>query len=180
MSLDRIHDVNGLMQFSAQPVIGTTGTASTAASNQYPGGYQFGASIGFLAASNSTNGGAQVMPYLPKGSTLSDFQSFSATSGTITHDNSPLVMISVSTTGSAYSLQPASADGQLLTISPQGTGATTGSILASITTTPIGGTTTAAVQVCIASTFTPGAVFQAQRIGQTASTVWPFVWRRVM
>ena len=180
MSLDRIHDVNGLMQLSAQPVIGTTGTASTIASNQYPGGYQFGAANGIAAGTNSTNGGAPYAPYLPKGSTTNDFQSFSATSGMITHDNMPLVLLSVSTTGSAYNIQPASYDGQLLTINIQP--GTTGSILSTVNTTGIGGTTTAAVQVAVATTFasTGGIVLQAHKLGQTATTNWPFVWRRIL
>lgn len=179
MSLDRIHDINGLMQFSAQPVIGTTGTASTAASNQYPGGYQFGASNGIAAGSNSSNGGAMFIPYLPRGSTTNDFQSFSTT-GMITHDNVGLVVVNVSTTGIALNLQPAVYDGQMLTINMQP--GTTCSIVSTVNTTGIGGTTTAACQVAVATTLasTGGAVFQAHKLGQTASTNVPYVWRRVL
>lgn len=178
MSLDRIHDIAGLMQFAAQPVIGTTGTASTIASNQYPGGYQIGASVGFAAGTNSTNGAAQYMPYLPKGSTTNDYQSFSATSGVITHDNMPLVLLSVSTTGSNYNIQQASYDGQLLTIACVGQSA---SILSTLNTSGIGATTTAACQVAVATTFpATGAVFQAHKLAQTATTNVPYVWRRIL
>lgn len=179
MSLDRIHDINGLMGFSAQPVIGTTGTGSTVASNQFAGGYVFGAYNGIAAGSNSTNGGAPYVPYLPKGTTTNDFQSFSTT-GMITHDNMPLVIMSVSTTGIALNIQPASYDGQLLTINIQP--GTTGSIVSTVNTTGIGGTTTAAVQVAVATTFasTGGIVLQAHKLAQTASTNWPYVWRRIL
>lgn len=179
MSLDRIHDVNGLMQLSAQPAIGTTGTASTVASNQYAGGYQFGAANGIAAGSNSTNGGAPYVPYLPKGTTTNDFQSFTTT-GMITHDNMPLVLISVSTTGIALNLQPASYDGQLLTLCIQP--GTTASLVSTVNTTGIGGTTSAAVQVAVATTFasTGPCVLQAHKLAQTASTNWPFVWRRIV
>ena len=80
MSLDRIHDVPGLMQLGAQPVVGTTGTASTVASLQYPGGYQFGAFRGIMAGSNSTNGGAPVVIPVPRARATTDYQSFAATS----------------------------------------------------------------------------------------------------
>lgn len=179
MSLDRIHDINGLMQFSAQPAVVSTGTASTIASNQQPGGYQFGAYNGIAAGSNSTNGGAPYAPYLPRGTTTNDFQSFSTT-GMITHDNVALVNISVSTTGIALNIQPASYDGQILSLAIQP--GTTASIVSTVNTTGIGGTTTAAVQVAVATTFasTGGVVLQAHRLGQTASTNWPFVWRRIL
>lgn len=180
MSLDRIHDVNGLMQFSAQSVVGTTGTASTVASNLYPGGYQFGAANGIAAGSNSTNGGAPYLPYLPKGTATNDFQSFAA-AGMITHDNMPLVNLSVSTTGIALNIQPASYDGQLLTIAVQP--GTTGSIVSTVATTGIGGTTTAACQVlrgAITFASTTCIILHAQRLGQTASTNLPFVWSRIL
>lgn len=179
MSLDRIHDINGLMGFQAQPVLGTTGTATSVGSNQFAGGYQFGQYNGIAAGSNSTNGGAPYVPYLPKGTTTNDFQSFSTT-GMITHDNMPLVIMSVSTTGIALNIQPASYDGQLLTINIQP--GTTGSIVSTVNTTGIGGTTTAAVQVAVATTFasTGGIVLQAHKLAQTASTNWPYVWRRIL
>lgn len=180
MSLDRIHDVNGLMQLQAQPVIGTTGTGSTAASNQFAGGYQFGQYNGIAAGSNSTNGGAPYLPYLPRGTTTNDFQSFSTT-GMITHDNVGLVNISVSTTGIALNIQPASYDGQLLTIAVQP--GTTGSIVSTVATTGIGGTTTAACQVlrgAITFASTTCIILHAQRLGQTATTNLPYVWSRVL
>lgn len=179
MSLDRIHDVNGLMQFSAQPVIGTTGTASTVASNQYPGGYQFGSYQGFAAGSNSTNGGAQVAVPVPRGQATTDYQTFSTT-GMITHDNAPMVLISISTTGIALNLQQAVSHGQILDIVSFGT---TGSIVSTLNTTGVGGTTAAACAVIdaahtIASTGAQRFVALAQR-GGTATTNVPFVWHRV-
>jgi hypothetical protein len=180
MSLDRIHDVNGLMQFSAQPTVGTTGTASTVASNLFPGGYQFGAVNGIAAGTNSSNGGAPYLPYLPRGTTTNDFQSFTTT-GMITHDNVALVNLSVSTTGIALNLQQAAYDGQMLTIAVQP--GTTGSIVSTLNTTGIGGTTTAACQVLRAAlTFasTTCIILQAQKLGQTASTNVPYVWSRIL
>jgi hypothetical protein len=153
MSLDRIHDVNGLMQFAAQPVIGTTGTATSIASNQYPGGYQFGAyGGGILAGTNSTNGGASVCAPSPRGHATTDYQSFSTT-GMITHDNAAMVLVSVSTTGIALNIQQASAHGQLLDLVfiP----GTTGSIVSTLNTTGVGGTTTAACAVMDAALTLP-------------------------
>lgn len=180
MSLDRIHDVNGLMQLNAQPVIGTTGTASTIASNQYPGGYAFGSVNALLAGSNSTNGGGAVVVPVPRGQATSDFQTFSTT-GMITHDNCGVVLVSVSTTGIALNLQPPSAHGQMLTIQNFGT---TGSIVSTVNTTGVNGTTTAACPVLdVALTFasTQSLILQglAQR-GGTATSNLPFVWHRVI
>jgi hypothetical protein len=180
MSLDRIHDIAGLMQLAAQPVIGTTGTASTVASNQFPGGYQFGSYNGIIAGTNSTNGGAYVNVPSPRGQATTDFQSFAATSGTITHDNAAVILLSVSTTGSNYAIQQAAYHGQTLTIVPVGT---TGSILSLLTTTGVGGTTTAACAVAQATTFasTGPCVLQAfAQFGGTATTNVPFVWRRII
>lgn len=180
MSIDRIHDVPGLMQFAAQPVIGTTGTASTVGSNQYPGGYQFGIYGGFVAGSNSTNGGAQVAIPVPRGQATTDYQSFSTT-GMITHDNAPMVLVSVSTTGIALNLQQAVSHGQILDIVfiP----GTTASLVSTLNTTGVGGTTTAACAVIdaahtFASTGAQRYVALAQR-GGTATTNVPFVWHRV-
>lgn len=180
MSLDYIQNKPGLLQFNALPSFGTTGTASTVASNQFPAGFQFGAYNGFAAGSNSSNGGAQFIPYLPRGSATSDFQSF-ATTGMITHDNVGLVNISVSTTGIALNIQPPTYDGQMLTLAIQP--GTTASIVSTVNTTGIGGTTTAACQVLRAAyTFasTTCVILQAQRLGQTASTNLPYVWSRIL
>ena len=180
MSIDRIHDVQGLMQFAAQPVIGTTGTASTIASNQYPGGYQFGNYVGLAAASNSTNGGAFVQVPVPRGQATTDYQSFSTT-GVISHDNAPVVLISISTTGIALNLQQAVSHGQVLEI--VNIAGTTGSIVSTLNTTGFGATTTAACAVIdaahtIASTQSQKYIALAQK-GGTATTNVPFVWHRL-
>lgn len=180
MSLDRIHDVNGLMQLSPQPVIGTTGSASSVASNQYPGGVQLGGVFGILAGSNSTNGGAPVYGVVPRGQATTDFQAF-ATTGMISHDNAGLALISVSTTGIALNLQQASAHGQMLTI--MNIPGTTCSVVSTLATTGFGGTTTAACAVIdgaftIASTQSIVLIALAQR-GGTATTNVPYVWRQV-
>lgn len=179
MSLDFFQNRNGLLQFNGNPTFGTTGTASTVASNQFPAGYAFGQSIGFASGSNSSNGGAQYLPYLPRGSTISDFQSFTTT-GMITHDNVGLVNISVSTTGIALNLQAPSYDGQMLTIINNP--GTTASLVSTLATTGIGGTTSAAVQVLRgAYSFASinALILQAQRQGQTATTNWPYVWTAI-
>lgn len=179
MSLDRIHDVNGLMQLSAQPVIGTTGTASTVASNQYPGGYGFGVYRGIAAGSNSTNGGADIKVPSPRGMATTDYQTF-ATTGMISHDNAPVALVSISTTGIALNLQQASYHGQVLDIMIFGT---TGSLVSTLNTTGVNGTTTAACAVLdaahtFASTGAQRYIALAQR-GGTATTNVPYVWRRV-
>jgi hypothetical protein len=91
-----------------------------------------------------------------------------------------LVAISVSTTGTLLSIQQAQYDGQMLTINM--VSGTTGSIASVLNTTGIGGTTTAACQVAVATTFasTGGIVLMAMRQGLTASTNVPYVWRRVL
>lgn len=181
MSLDRIHDVNGLMQFSAQPVVGATGTGSTVASNLYPGGYQFGGFNGLVAGSGSTGGGADVKVPNPRGQATTDYQSFSTT-GMITHDNAGCVLVSVSTTGIALNLQPAAYHGQELTL--MAIPGTTFSIVSTVNTTGVGGTTTAACPVIdaahtVASTQSLILKALAQR-GGTATSNLPFVWRRVI
>lgn len=180
MSLDRIHDVPGLMDLNPQPGFNSTGTASTIASNQFQGGVALGAGAGVMAGSNSTNGGGLYVPYLPKGSATSDFQSF-ATTGMITHDNCGLVNISVSTTGIALNIQAPTYNGQMLTLAIQP--GTTASIVSTLATTGIGGTTTAACQVLRAAiTFasTTCVILQAQQLGQTATTNLPLVWSRIL
>lgn len=181
MSLERIHDVAGLMQFAAQPVIGTTGTASSVASNQYPGGYAFGAYQGYLAGTNSTNGGAQVQVPAPRGMATSDFYSLTATSGVLSHDNAPAILISVSTTGSIYNIQQAASHGQILSIIP--VGGTTASIASTLNTSGVNGTTTAACQVAQATTFAstgPCVLMALAQLGGTATTNVPYVWKRIV
>lgn len=180
MSLDRIHDVNGLMQLSAQPVVGTTGTASTVASNLYQGGYGLGPSVAIMAGSNSTNGGGFVKQPVPRGFATSDFQSF-ATTGMITVDNAPTVLVSVSTTGIALNLQQAVSHGQVvdLVFIP----GTTGSLVSTLATTGVGGTTTAACAVIdAAATFASTGALRFQAFAQrggTATTNVPYVWHRI-
>lgn len=181
MSLDRIHDVSGLMQLAPHPVIGTTGTASTVASNQFPGGVQLGGVFGILAGSNSTNGGAPVYGVVPRGMATTDYQAF-ATTGVISHDNAGIVLLSVSTTGIALNLQQASVHGQMLTI--VNIPGTTASIVSTLNTIGLNATTTAAVPVIdaahtIASTQSMIFVALAQR-GASATSNAPFVWHRVI
>lgn len=179
MSLDRIHDVNGLMQFAAQPVIGVTGTAGTVASNLYPGGYAFGSYNAIIAGSNSTGGGARVLTPNPRGMATSDYQVFSTT-GMITHANAALVLVSVSTTGIALNLQAAVSHGQILEIAQFGT---TGSIVSTLATSGVNATTTAACPVIdaaitFASTQNIRLVALAQKGGTATNTV-PYVWHRL-
>lgn len=180
MSLDRIHDVAGLMSLQAQPIIGTTGTASTVGSNQYPGGYGFGIYREIIAGSNSTNGGADVLVPSPRGMATTDYQSFSTT-GMISHDNAPVVLVSVSTTGIALNLQQASRHGQVLDI--VAIPGTTFSIVSTLNTSGFNATTTAACAVIdaahtFASTGAQRYIALAQR-GGTATTNVPYVWHRV-
>lgn len=180
MSLDFIQNRAGLLQLNALPVNGSTGTASTIASNQYPAGFGFGSYVGFAAGSNSTNGGAPVMVPSPRGQATTDYQSFSTT-GMISHDNCGVVLVSVSTTGIALNLQQAVSHGQQLEVMV--IPGTTGSIVSTLATTGFGGTTTAACAVIdaahtFASTQTLKFIALAQR-GGTATTNVPFVWRRV-
>lgn len=180
MSLDRIQSKFGLLQFGAEPVMGTTGTASTVLSNQYPGGYECGGFFGIMAGSNSTNGGANVMIPVPRGQATTDFQSF-ATTGMITHDNAPTVLVSISTTGIALNLQQALSHGQIVDI--VAIPGTTGSIVSTLATTGFGGTTTAACAVIDAAhTIASTGVIRFQAFAQrggTATTNVPFVWHRM-
>jgi hypothetical protein len=180
MSIDYIQNRAGLLQLNGLPVNGTTGTASTAASNQYPAGFGLGSYVGVAAGSNSTNGGAFVQVPSPRGQATTDYQSF-ATTGMITHDNAGVVLVSVSTTGIALNLQQAVSHGQVLEI--MAIPGTTASIVSTLATTGFGGTTTAACAVIdaahtFASTQTLKFIALAQR-GGTATTNVPFVWRRV-
>jgi len=180
MSIDYIQNRAGLLQLNGLPVVGTTGTASTIASNQYPAGFGFGPYVGIAAGSNSTNGGAPVVVPTPRGQATTDYQSF-ATTGMISHDNCGVVLLSVSTTGIALNLQQAVSHGQQLEI--VNIPGTTASIVSTLSTTGFGGTTTAACAVIdaahtIASTQSMKFIALAQR-GGTATTNVPFVWHRV-
>ncbi len=180
MSLDFVQNKPGLLQLNGTPAFGTTGTASTIASNQYPAGFEFGSFNGFAAGSNSTNGGAPVVIPVPRGQASTDYQSFTTT-GMITHDNCGVVLISVSTTGIALNLQQAVSHGQQLEI--VNIAGTTASIVSTLNTTGFGATTTAACAVIdaahtIASTQTQKFIALAQK-GGTATTNVPFVWHRV-
>jgi hypothetical protein len=180
LSLDRIQSKFGLLQFSAEPVVGATGTASTIATNQYPGGYGLGPYVNILPGSNSTNGGGFCKIPSPRGQATTDFQSF-ATTGMISHDNAPTVLISVSTTGIALNMQQAVSHGQIvdLVFIP----GTTGSIVSTLNTTGFGGTTTAACAVIDAAiTFASTGAIRLQAFAQrggTATTNVPFVWHRI-
>jgi hypothetical protein len=179
MSLDFIQNRQGLLQLNGLPLITVTGTASTIASNQYPAGYEFGQYNGLIAGSNSTNGGAPVVIPVPRGQATTDYQTFSTT-GVISHDNAGVVLVSVSTTGIALNLQQAVSHGQVLEILNVGT---TGSIVSTLNTTGVGGTTTAACAVVnaaltFASTQSLKFIALAQK-GGTATTNVPFVWQRV-
>jgi hypothetical protein len=186
MSLDRFQSKAGLLQFSAEANVTVTGTASTLASNQLNGGYQFGPYAGIAAATGaSTGGGALVQS--PIGSlgyalNTSNYINLSATSGSIPHGNAGAVLISVSTTGGIYNIEQAAFQGQILSIIP--IGGTTASIASTLNTTGINGTTTAACQVAVATTFasTGPCVLMAlaQAPGGTATTNVPFVWRRII
>lgn len=180
MTLDRLQSKFGVFNIAPENVMGTTGTASTVASNQYPGGVQLGQFAAVIAGSNSTNGGAIVNVPIPRGMATTDFQSFAA-AGMITHDNAPTVLISVSTTGVALNMQQAVSHGQIvdLVFIP----GTTGSIVSTLATTGFGGTTTAACAVIDAAiTFASTGAIRLQAFAQrggTATTNVPFVWHRI-
>lgn len=180
MSLDFVQNRAGLLQLNAMPVQGTTGTASTVGSNQYPAGYGFGAYQGLVAGSNSTNGNAAFVIPIPRGFATTDFQT-PASSGTITHDNGQVVLVSVSAGGGVLKLQPAVSQGQLLTLAFLGNAS--GSIGTAVTTTGFGGTTTAACQVlATAATFgSQGALnfIAVAQLGGTATTNLPYVWLNI-
>lgn len=180
MSIDVLDNKQGHLSLVGAPVMGTTGTASTVASNQYPSGYNIGPFNAIVAGSNSTNGGAPILIPVPRAMATTDFQSFSTT-GMITHDGAGVVLISISTTGIALNLQQAQSHGQLLTI--VNIAGTTGSIVSTLNTTGFGGTTTAACAVIdaahtIASTQAQVYMALAQK-GGTATTNVPYVWHRL-
>jgi hypothetical protein len=180
MSLDYMQNKNGQFQINALPVVGTTGTASTIASNLYPAGFGFGQYVAFAPGTNSTNGGAPILTPSPRGMATTDYQTFTTT-GMISHDNCGVVLISISTTGIALNLQQAAFHGQQLEI--VNIAGTTGSIVSTLNTTGVNGTTTVACPVIdaahtIASTQTQKYIALAQK-GGTATTNVPYVWHRI-
>ena len=180
MSLDRLQSKFGLLQITPEPVMGVTGTASTIGSNQYPGGLGFGSYFGVVAGSNSTNGGALVVAPVPRAQATTDFQT-PVSSGTITHDNAQLVLVSVTAGGGVLKMQPAVSHGQLLTLAFLGNAS--GSIGTAVTTTGFGGTTTAACQVlATAQTFGSQAALHfvgLAQLGGTATTNLAYVWHKI-
>lgn len=180
MSLDFIQNRAGWLQLNATPVFGTTGTASTVASNQFPGGFGFGQVFGMVAGSNSTNGGALIVQPVPRAQATTDFQN-PVSSGTITHDGAQIVLVSCSAGGGVLKLQPAQSHGQLLTLAFLGNAS--GSIGTAVTTTGFGGTTSAAcLGLATAATFgSQGALhfIALAQLGGTATTQLPYVWLNI-
>lgn len=178
MSLDCIQNKNGQLSFVGAPTFGTTGTASTVASNQFPAGYNLGDRFGVVAANNSSNGGALVLNIIPRGLASTDAQVAAASTGTITHDQAAVVLLSA-VDGGAYRLQPATSHGQMLILKIFN--AASGSIISTINTQSPFGTTTAngipVVDQALTFASNGALVFvAAAQKGNTASTNWPYMW----
>lgn len=179
MSLDVIQNKPGQLAFVGQPTFGTTGTASTIGSNQYPAGYGFGNVFAINAATNSTNGGAMIVAPIPRAQASTDMQA-PASSGVITHDGGGLVVLSGSA-AAVYKLQPAQFHGQMLTVLNMN--AVSASLVSTVNTTGVNGTTTANIPV-LDGAYTIGSsgclqfVGLAQR-GGTATNSLPIIWCRI-
>ena len=109
MSLDRIQSKFGTLSFQAEPGFTVAASLTSVASNQLPGGYQFGNAFAILPAATGSLGGGGPVYKVPA------VQTFAASTAMIVHDNAPVVLCSLSA-GGLHQLQPASYHGQMLTI----------------------------------------------------------------
>ena len=128
MSLDRLQSRPGNFYVNAEPGYTVASSLSSVASNQLPGGYQFGSQFAVCpAGSRVAGGGGLVMKAIAN-------QTYAASSGTgamVSHDGAGIVLASLSN-GGLHNLQPPSYNGQLLTVINIGTGAgslVTGAVL---------------------------------------------------
>ena len=141
MALDRLQSKPGQFVISAEPGYTVAQSLSSIASNQLPGGYQFGSAFGIAPAGTGTAGGGAFVMKIPPN------QTYAASSGTgamISHDGAGVVFASLSN-GGLHNLQPPTFNGQSLKIVNIASG--TGSIVtgAVLSGQGAGSTTTAAI-----------------------------------
>lgn len=184
MSLDRLQSKPGSFQVNAEPGYTVASSLSSVGSNQLPGGYDFGGQIKIAPArTGSLGGGAIVVNPYPRGvsSTLQGF----ATTGMITHDNAPVLLLSVSTTGVALNMEQAQYNGQMLTL--VAIPGTTWSIVSTLATSGVGAgsSTTYAVPV-MDKVYTCASIGRSVFMGLaylgqgTVTTGSPVVWTQIL
>lgn len=178
MSFDIFQARQGLVQVTPLPSITVDGTASTVASNQYPGGLNVAGRAGFAEGKVSNAGGALYLQPYPSGTVISTM----GTGGTFSHQNSPVLAFSASATANNLQLQPPSYPGQILILDNRG--ATTCSVVTGGTVTLPGGTTSTAVQV-LDTAFTVAAngkniLFASPHAASTTGQ-WPIaLWSKLV
>lgn len=199
MTIDRMQSKSGELRFDAENYFGTTGTGSTIASLQYPGGFalgQGGIAGGYGRCGEGTfgasdGGGARYYPTYPVNQTASlQAQTWAASTGTISHNNRGAVLVSASA-GGIYQLQPPSYDGQQLTLVNLANASA--SIVSTIAWSGNNATTTAGCPVIeaaqtlgssgnwLASTGARQVYMAFRQAGQaTATSGLPIVWRRIL
>lgn len=153
MSLDRIQSKFGLLSMQAEPGFTVASSLSSVASNQLPGGYNFGNQFAILGATaGSIGGGAPV--WKPSTVQTACQAASSGTGASISIDGNPIVLASLSA-GGLHNLQPALYHGQAMTLINMANvsgSLVTGCILSGQGT---GSTTTAAIPtLTVATTFT--------------------------
>lgn len=182
MTIDRLQSKPGQFLINPEVVYGTTGSASTVASNQYPGGVQIGNIAGIAQGTASLGGGALYFNYEPKATTTGSFGQTMATGGTISHYNCQLVGLNATTTANNLQIQPPSYAGQQLTLVNCGSVSCSVATIATVNNWSTTGTVTAQVMTA-AFTINAGSavVLHANPFFVTTTGVWPVaVWHKIV
>jgi hypothetical protein len=183
MSIDRLQSKQGMFQISPEPVFGTTGTASTVASNQFPGGLAIGQQAGFAEGQLAGYGGALYFDYMPKATTTgSSFGQAVLSTGTINHYNAGFLGFLCTTTANNLQLAPPSYAGQRLTLYNAGAKSVSFQSIGTVNKWTTTGTTSVRVANA-AFTLNSGsiAVLVANPFLVTAATHYPVgLWHKII
>lgn len=179
MSLDRLQSKPGIFQVAPENVYGTTGTASTVASLQYPGGFAVGGQAGFAAGQAAGVGGALFMTPVPAGATSG--YAMASTAATVSHNGAGIVAFNNSATQDNAQLQAPAYAGQFLVLENVGTKSISFATAGTVNNWSTTGTT--AVQVLQAAfTVNSGGsralLYAAPHLASTTGQ-YPLIWAKI-
>ena len=189
MSLDRLQSKSGLLTLVPESAYGTTGTGSTIASLQYPGGIGFGDIAGIapaLATSLGQGGGAFWMKPVPTATTTGSFGQACVTGQTMSHFNAGFIGINQTITVNNAQLQPPSYPGQLLFLHNCGTKSFSCDTIGTVsnwTNCSVSSATVTAQVAVAAFTLNSGSIagFIASPFDVTTTAQWPVgLWRKIL
>ena len=187
MSLDRLQSKRGLFQISPEVDYLTTGTGSTAAASQIPGGLAVGSGAGFAPAfATSVGGGALFQTPYPFGTAGQSV----TTGGTIFHNGAGYAQIHATVTANNLQFQPPQYAGQFLFVQNVGSVSCSVGTLGTVNNWSTTGTVTAQVLdaaitfpafVATSTGAAGGNLFIASPGHASTTGIWPVgVWHRVV